>query len=382
VVDLDETQRAAVLTAGRVKATMVAFANSPPYERHLRRLLVDSVTSNPDVADPHVHAVERLLFEFRYDDDTSVIDRFLRSTALTNAERDVVTGFTQGVDGFFEVLADTPPGALAFEVRCCLSDLTHVVAPTLRAGLPALSRGSFLAGRLNPIAGTDLWTPSGAAEMLPASRREQVAELVMELALQAPWLTHRNPKKARTAAEHVARMHERFIVQHGSDVIVVEGKNLGAIYAEAVAPIKNDTPDDVARAHTVARRTIEDSELAHADHVAMVSHPVAGFSFYQDFECITRALEAGAGATSDDLDVVRSYLDDAGVPTWFLRRIIEERLPTSSATLAQALQRPDFDWERDGDQLLAATPGDGEPTLTLAIVPSLCVPHEHRATLT
>jgi len=39
---------------------------------------------------------------------------------------------------------------------------------------------------------------------------------------------------------------------------------------------------------------------------------------------------------------------------------------------AGALARPDFSWDRDGERLLASTPGDDEPTVTLAIVPSLC----------
>ncbi|MFT3872407.1 MAG: hypothetical protein QM714_07120 [Nocardioides sp.] len=192
------------------------------------------------------------------------------------------------------------------------------------------------------------------------------------MALQAPWLTHRNPEKARAAAEQVAQMHERFVDRHGSDLILVEGKNLPAVYAEAVAPTEGRDPDVVARAQAIARQTIVDSELIHASHVALLSHPVAGFGFYQDFAHVTRALDNGDGADSDNLAVLRGYLDDEGVPVWLLRRIIEERLPSSSAALARALEQPGFGWERDGDQLLTSTTGDQEPAVTLAIVPSMC----------
>ncbi|MFT3872406.1 MAG: hypothetical protein QM714_07115 [Nocardioides sp.] len=159
-MDLDRKQRDAVRLAGVVKETMVDFATSPPFERHLRRLLRESVDRDPHLPDPDVRAVERLLFEFRYDDDSTVIDRFVRLPALTPAERDMATGFAQGVEGFFEVVAETPSGASAFEVRCCLSDLEHVVAPTEPAGVPALSPGAFLAGRLNRSPGPTCGRPA------------------------------------------------------------------------------------------------------------------------------------------------------------------------------------------------------------------------------
>lgn len=371
-MDLDDAQYDAVQLAGAVKGRMVGFASSTPFRRHLDRLLREATQISSTVADPTIAAVERLLFEFRYDNGTTVVDRFLQLPDLTEAERDMARGFTQGVEGIFEVVAETPAGASAFTVRCCLSDLEHVVAPTEPAGVPALELGTFLAGRLNPIAGTDLWTTSGALEHLPPSQREAIAGAVMELALRAPWLTHRNPEKARMAAEQVAIMHERFVERHGHDLVMVEGEDLAAAYADVVAPTEDRDPDDVARAQALARQTIEDSELVHARQVAMVSHPVAGIGFYQDFDCATRALDKGAAAAPDDLDVLRGYLDDEAVPSWLLRRLIEERLPTSSEALAKALNRPGFDWKRDGDQLLASAPGDHEPTVTLAIVPSLC----------
>lgn len=375
-MELDETHLAAVRLAGQVKGKMVDFATSPPFARHLRRLVRGAVERDPDLADPGMRAIERLLFEFRYDDGTTVVDRFIRQPGLNETERAMAHGFTQGVEGFFEVLIDTPPKATAFPVRCCLSDLEHVVVPTEPAGVPALAAGSFLAGRLNPVAGTGVWTPSGALEVVSASRREAVAEAVMQMALQAPWLTHRNPEKRRTAAEQTVRMHERFVERHGSDLIVVAGTDLATVYAEAVAPAEGRDPADVASAQSLARHTIEDSELAAADHVLMLSHPVAGFGFYQDFPRVARALEQGSGADPDDLEILRGYLDDEGVPSWLLRRVVEDRLPAGEAALALALDRPGFDWKRHGEQLLASIPGDHEPTLTLAIVPSMCSARE------
>lgn len=93
--------------------------------------------------------------------------------------------------------------------------------------------------------------------------------------------------------------------------------------------------------------------------------------FYWDFVGVARALESGSDPDPDDLDLLRGYLDDPGVPSWLLRRIVAARLPASEVVLAGALASPDFSWDRDRESLLASTPGDHEPTVTLAIVPSL-----------
>lgn len=358
--------------AGNVKAELVDFATSPPFERHLRRLASELVENHPDSPDPDVAVVEKLLFGFRYDDGTTVVDRFVRRSGLSEAERAMASGFLDGVESFFEVLTDVPAGAILIKVRCCLSDLEHVVAPTEPEGVPTLPRGSFLAGRMNPVAGTHLWTTSGALEVLPASSRGSVADAVMEMALQAPWLTHRNPEKHRQAAEHTAAMHERFVARHGGDLVLVQGKELAELYADAIAPPGDRDADVLAASRAMARRTIEESELADADQVLVHSHPVAGFGFYRDFVGVARALESGADPHPDDLDLLRGYLDDPGVPSWLLRRIVADRLPSSELALAGALARPDFSWDRDGERLLASTPGDHEPTVTLAIVPSMC----------
>ncbi|HET9842460.1 MAG TPA: hypothetical protein VFQ01_10680 [Nocardioides sp.] len=371
-MELDEAQRAAVELAGSVKVSLVDFATTPPFARHLRRIARELLDAHPDCPDPDVAVVEKLLFEFRYDDGTTVVDRFVGRPGLSEAEREMACGFLDGVQSFFEVLADTPPGAVVFRVRCCLSDLEHVVAPTEPAGVPTLPRGSFLAGRMNPVAGTDLWTTSGALEVLPASRRRAVADAVMNMALEAPWLTHRNPEKLQTAAAQVTSMHERFVARHGSDLVLVAGKEVADLYADAIAPTGGRDAEAVASGRAMARRTIEESELADADHVLVHSHPVAGFGFYQEFVGVAHALESGADPDPDDLDLLRGYLDDEGVPSWLLRRIVADRLPASELALSRALAKPDFRWERDGEHLLATLPGDHEPTVTLAIVPSLC----------
>lgn len=370
-MSLSRAQQSAIELAGDVKAQLVAFALTPPFQRHLRRIVRELSEQHPDTADPGVTAVEQLLFEFRYDDGSRVVDRFVKRRGLRAEERAMALGFLDGVHGFFELVADLGPGVDSFPVRCCMSDLDHLIAPTLREGLPTASAGAFLVGRLVPVAGTDLWTLSGAHELLPASARQAVANSTGALALQAPWLTHRNPDYLAQARTQVAAMHERFVSQHGTDLDLVAASALPDVYAEVI--VGDDVaPEVAASSRAMARRTIEDTELLRGGPVLVHSDSLAGLGFYQAYPPVARALTAGAGADPDDLAFLRDYLDDPGIPAWALRRIVTEHLPAAEGALAVALRRPAFSWQHDGERLLASSAGDQQPMPTIAILPSIC----------
>jgi hypothetical protein len=116
-------------------------------------------------------------------------------------------------------------------------------------------------------------------------------------------------------AEQVAETHERFVARHGSDLVLVEGKDLVEVFAEALVPDGDRDAEATASSRAMARRTIEESELADAGHVLVSSHPVAGLGFYREFFAVARALESGADPDPDDLDQLRGCLDDPGVPS-------------------------------------------------------------------
>jgi len=370
-MSLENDQKSAIALAGEVKRQLVDFARTPPFERHLRRIARELTKRHPDTPDLDVTAVEHLLFEFRYDDGSTVVDRFVTRSGVRRDVEAMARGFLDGYLGFFELVTDVGSGVESFSVRCCLSDLEHLVVPTLSEGIPELSAGPFLAGRLIPVAGTELWTLSGTHEVLPATSRQVVADATAEMALQAPWLTHRNPDYLAKALAQVEATHERFLARHGSDLVLVEASALSGLYADVIVGDGLD-PTAAESSRALARRTVEDSELVHGGPVLVHSHPVAGLGFYQSYPPVARALTAGADAGSADLRVLRDYLNDPGIPAWALRRIVTKHLPTAEAALATAIRRPDFNWVRDGEQLLSSSPGDREPMPTLAILPSIC----------
>lgn len=366
---LNEEQHIAVELAGDVKHKLVEFALSAPLARHLRKCLRELEADYTSAQDAGEAAVEKLLFEYQFDDGTTVIDRFVRKVHLSEPEHEMALGFGNGVDSFFEALTDIPEPATDFKVRCCISELEHTVAPTMAGGMPHFPPGTFMVGRLNPVAGTELWTPSGSMEMHPQSTRNTIVEAVRGLVVQQPWRTHRNPEKYRKAIDKSQALHQAFLERHCSDMVSTDGKGLADIYGDALVS-EARSPEVAASGRIMARESIEESDLADAVQVTVHSHPIGGFGFHRDFIAVERALRDGEKASSEDLDIVRAYLEDPATPQWFLQQIIVEHLPTSEKAVAQAIGRASFNWDRDGDQLLSSYPGDPEPVLTIGIMPS------------
>ncbi|OAV62645.1 hypothetical protein [Enteractinococcus helveticum] len=366
-------ENAALDLAAAVKHDLVEFGLSDKLARHLRKCLrsVAGQYTSPDQLG--VAAMEQLLFEYEFDDGTTVIDRFLQESSLNDSKREMIQGFAAGVDSIYEVLPDRSQSPRDFTVRCCVSDLEHRVAPTLEDAMQNLAPGTFLVGRLNPVAGTDLWTPSGDTALLPASARPEMAEAALQLAVEQPWKTYRNPERYRKALEHTEQLHQRFIDLHASDMVSTTGQELAELYAEASVIDGIADEDALAAARDMSRRTITESHLVDEPQVTLVSHPIAGFGFYVRLDDVNRALHDGNAATTSDLDILTEYLQDPDIPQWLLHRLIIENLPTSQEALQRVLGKPNFSWERDGESWLASCPGDPEPGCNHSIAPSIYV---------
>jgi hypothetical protein len=92
--------------------------------------------------------------------------------------------------------------------------------------------------------------------------------------------------------------------------------------------------------------------------VAFIHDETDGLGFYAEFGLVAEAFA--------DPDLVRrrrwreqvlSYLDDDSVEPMVLRRLADRDLDKASAVFRRVLKRPQFEWSRDGEEMLReATP--------------------------
>lgn len=398
-MDLSPKELADVERVGNLKGRLVDYATSPELERHLRSFARETSAREAGEEPSMIDIVDSFIHDYEFDDGTGLIDRFIARRRLTDDDAAVIRELLNGVNAIFEVIegpvVNEVSGVEVLMVRCCYSDLVHCVVPTQPGGLADISAGSFLFGRLDPVHGSEVWTPSGGLRSYPADARPEMARAVREAVTRFPELSLRNPDYRARAAEIVEAKHWAFVDEFGSDILLGTARELvepyvwvntaqiqdtapnpGNGFAQRYGTAQQD-PDDpdilslVDESRRMLRQSLLESDMIDDTDVALVSHPVAGFSFYSEFGRFTEALEAGDRATEDELELVTHFLHDPSTPIWLLRRLIEERTATAKKTLARVLELRDFSWADDGDSFLETLDGDVKPKPTLSIMPQI-----------
>jgi hypothetical protein len=91
--------------SAELKRALVGFALSPRMERHLERFISES--AGPDevlIEDEAIDAVDRFALLYRLPNGKTVLDQFLASWPdLNTADREMLTGWRDPVDGIFEI---------------------------------------------------------------------------------------------------------------------------------------------------------------------------------------------------------------------------------------------------------------------------------------
>lgn len=316
-----------------------------------------------------VSSVEQLLFEFTYDDGSTVLTRFLGRRHLDAEDQSLVEGFSRGLSGLFEVVE---PGIDVFRLRSVLDDLEYVVAATMPGVIGSLKPGSFLRGRILPVA--DVWILSGLSERFAASARPEIADLAMRVILANPALSLSNPELEESARRHTATLHATFLAQFGSDVAVRPAVVVGETYAtllEATCPEAEHRP----WVRKIALGAVESADFDPSLKVALFSHPEAGVSFYVRYDEVAAAFSMSDCVEDPErVELVVGYLDDATIPPWVIERLVADAGPVADTVLGAVLGRPEFRWATDGAALMdERKPSYAQQSIlpTTAMMPSL-----------
>jgi hypothetical protein len=181
--------------SAELKRALVDFACSSRFERHMARFM--------EAADPGVELSEsgaigildRFALEYRLPDGKTVLDQFLASRpALTAADREMLHGWRDPVEGIFEIRGKDRDAIILLNL---LDDLEYRTYSNMGpAAFRRLPEGGFVHARLVPVRPLPgVWLVSGALAGYPASSAAQIAEAALDLAAQHPELVYRNPEK-------------------------------------------------------------------------------------------------------------------------------------------------------------------------------------------
>lgn len=341
-----------IARSGDLKQQLVAFSQRPRYRSAFRRATKQRFGSNFIRADEEdvVNFIDAFVLQHKLSDGRTVLDHFVDARSnLTRAERDMLLGWHDVVEGIFEVQRRDGHALVAVNL---IDELTYRVYSNMGASVFAqMPPGSFAIARLVPVG--DAWVLSGATHVQPASERATMYRIAADAALRHPAKVFRNPDKLARSWELQRRHRDSFIEFFGADLVVLPGSQLAD-------RMNNFTEYHSRKAALAAGGAMWSTpqfdlpdQLREADTVAVIYDETDGLNFCAHFGLVEAAFaDPERNADPDHGQAVLGYLDDDSISPLPFRRLAQRHPAGASRLFQKLLRRPGFSWEQDAEALL------------------------------
>jgi hypothetical protein len=164
--------------AGTLKGMLVDFALSDRFDREFTAVIARQFPGGL-VTDEAMFTmtIDHFALQHRLPSGTTVVQEFVADhPELPAAERDMLLGWQDVVEGLFEITGKDRDAVLLFNF---LDELTYRARSNLgRRAFKPLHKGMLLIGRLVPADGD--WLVSGHLSSYPSSARDQVLAIAAE----------------------------------------------------------------------------------------------------------------------------------------------------------------------------------------------------------
>ena len=360
--DAEPSLESLIERSAELKGALVDFACGPRLGRHLSGFMQKSVRPG-EVLDEGDAAglVDRFALQHRLPTGKTVLDQFLAGRPdLSAADRDMVHGWRDPVEGFFEIRGKDRTSIVLVNL---LDDLEYRTYSNMGpAVFRRLARGVFLHARLVPVspAATGAWLVSGYMTAFPKSGAAQIARVALELAATQPDLVFRNPDKVEQGWRQMREDRAAFIEFFGGDEVVLSpaeaAERLDAYYRHRRQAVLAAHPErrKPRRAPDTDLPPVEwPADLANADTIGLLYDEIDGLNFYNDYGML-RELFADPALAADKRysDVLRGYLGSDTVGPLPIRRLAAAHPETADAVFRKVLRKPGFTWADHGEALL------------------------------
>jgi hypothetical protein len=336
--------------AGDLKPMLVDFALSPRFDREFSAV---SARNFPDgvVTDESVFSMvlDQFALQHRLPAGNTVVEEFVAAhPELSDAERDMLLGWRDVVEGVFDVVGKERDALVLLNL---IDELTYRTRSNLgRKAFKPIKKGMILIGRV--VRAGDNWMISGNPSAFPATIRNQMLAAAAEHAMRNPEAVFRNPAKLAEARRLLVQHHEAFADLFGADLIVVPGIEVpGKVKAFHRRLAELARPG--AEPPEVAALDFPDDLLA-ADSVAIHFVAGEGLSFYPNYHLLEELFSTPALISRPRYrETLSGFLRDPDTSPEPLRRLAARDPAKASTVFARLLKRKrGFSWDTDGEELL------------------------------
>jgi len=336
--------------AGQLKPMLRDFAISPQFDREFSAVLEEHFPGRL-VTDESLFSMvlDHFLVQHKLASGTTVVEEFVAAhPELSDAERDMLLGWRDVVEGTFEITGKEREAVVLFNL---VDELTYRARSNLGPkSFKPLKNGMILVARL--VRAGDDWMVSGNPSALPASARNSMLPAVAEYAMSSPEAVFRNPAKLAEARRLMAEHRATFVEMFGGDLVVVPGKEVPSKVAafhrrlaekarpdrEPPEPKPMDFPDHLLAADSVAIHFVEGE----------------GLSFYPDYRLLEELFSNPALISRRPYcETLSGFLRDPDSSPEPLRRLAARDPAKTSTVFARLLKRKrGFSWNTDSEELL------------------------------
>ncbi len=348
--------------SAELKRALADFARDQRFEDDLNEWLDERLSGlTVQRQEDTIDALDTFILNHHLPDGRSLLECFVdEHTELSPADREMVRGWQDSVEGIFEVHRRDEDTLV---VHNLVDDLDYRLRTN--AGprvLDRMRRGSFLICRIVPI--TDEWLMSGVQTALPRQDRELVYAAALDLAEHEPRLVFRNPELLKKAWELQREQREAFVAFFGSDCAVMPGSELATqmgqflVYQQTLGRgADNFTAAERAqRGRRTTPETIKPElpeELTSVASVALLCDEVDGMVFLPNFALLEEAFaKPELIVDRRHREIVENYLEEPSFSPRVFERLAARDPARASRLFRRLLNQPDFDWQRDGEALL------------------------------
>jgi hypothetical protein len=339
-----------VKRAGQLKPMLVKFAMSPLFDRELRAVIAENFPGM--VVDDEAMfsmVLDHFALQHRLESGITVVEAFVAAhSELTEAERDMLLGWRDVVEGMFEVTGKERDAVVLFNL---VDELTYRARSNLGPrAFRTLKKGMIVVGRLVPVGET--WLVSGNLMAFPASARGEMLVAAAQQALSHPEAAFRNPAKLAEARRILTGHLEAFVDLFGADLIVVPGIEVPDKVEEFHRYLAKQNSPDSGSAELPSLELPDD--LLYADSVAIHFVASEGVSFYPNYHLLEELFANPALiARRRYRETLSDCLRDPDVSPEPLRRLAGRDPAKASAVFTKLLKRKrGFSWDTDGETLL------------------------------
>jgi hypothetical protein len=356
---------------GDLKRQLVAFAESPRFDRWREQELAKAASADEDSTSARdgalakgserwIQAMDDFILTFRFPDETGVIDRFLaaRGKDLRKPDRKILEGWLDPVDGIFELRAMSSASLMLYNL---IDELEYLVYGSMDFTRLSAEPRDFILARIVPMTPGAL-TVSGTMAPFPRTHARVVAELALEWSGTRARAAFRNPEKAELGWEMMRKDRDEFVEFFGSDQVIfpageAEGR-VNAYYRQhqenALAKSSPDKPRPEVTVGIDRPFFAFPKELLTLATIGVIYDETDGMSLLPDFGMLEELFADPSLLAADSryTEALLGYLNSDSIYPNPLRRLADAHPGTVDEVYRTVLGKPSFTWAKQGELLL------------------------------